>query len=108
MYVFRGVRQVKTYNDYQSVYKTATEKKIKDKGTPAERIEARFGFATTTRFTDIQITLCADGRFWVYDNGVPFREMVRRGITKEKITDAPVVGYHPGLHGMLELGWDAE
>ena len=44
----------------------------------------------------------------MYDNGVPFREMVRRGITKEKIAEGPVVGYHPGLGGMLELGWNAE
>ena len=70
--------------------------------------ESSFGFATATRFTDIQITLCADGRFWVYDNGVPFREMVRRGMTKEKLAEGPVVGFHPGLHGMLELGWDPE
>lgn len=38
MYVFRGVRQVRTYNDIQGVYKTAGEKNIKDKGTPAERM----------------------------------------------------------------------
>ena len=72
---------------------------------PAERIEIHVGFYHDNRVTDIQLTFCADGRFWVYHNSDPIKPMVRSKQSLESLAESPVSYVFLDL-GRLTLGWD--
>ena len=51
------------------------------------------------------MTLCADGRFWIYKNSIPIGNTKRPDNPRESLHETP---FEVSVHGLgrLTLGWD--